>query len=371
MIRSVILFTGSLHAGGLERFVTRVAVGAAKSNAFYPIIVCLEKKEGIFLRELEQSGITVLEAPHGWQRSVWSLLRLRRMIKDLHPAVVHSQVNFSLLQQWLACRRTGAHFMVTERNMYPLKGWDRIRRIFQFYLLFLAGVKYSANSADVAEHLSKLLYFPSRKIKVIPNGITLPEINSDFRIESRQKLGFNERDFVVGYVARFAAQKGHLFFLQVMGILRNYLDSQIKVCFVGNGPLRERVEQEVHQLRLSDCVSFTGTVSDLSHYYSAFDCLALLSKYEGMPNVVLEAMSYALPVVANPAGNTEELLMDDCGMINRSEDPEETAQLFLKLAKNPALREYYGQRARQKVGSQYSMDRILTLLCNEYEFLKN
>ncbi|MCS6818688.1 MAG: hypothetical protein RMJ53_10890, partial [Chitinophagales bacterium] len=92
-MKTVIFFTGNLHAGGLERFVTRVALAAVKTNAFYPIIVCLKKKEGIFLSELELNGITVLDAPLGWQRSVWSLLRLRRMIKDLHPAVVHSQVN--------------------------------------------------------------------------------------------------------------------------------------------------------------------------------------------------------------------------------------------------------------------------------------
>ena len=364
----VIFFVGTLGSGGLERFVTRVSLEAANRSLFTPVVVCLAKREGVFLEPLEQRGIRVLQAPKKWQRNMKALMKLRKMIKQEKASIVHSQVNFSLLQQCVASLFTGAIFMVTERNTYPLRGMDRLRRLVQFYGLKLMGVHYSANSVEVARHLSRLLWYPVGNIPVIPNGVDIPDLTAVNRNELRARQGWQADDFVVGYVARFAAHKGHHYFLEVMQHVAKKLGGRLKICFVGDGPVRKDIEKAVYDAGLQDQVMFTGIVSNLPDYYAAFDCTALLSAYEGMPNVVIEAMAFGLPVVANPAGNVRELFAGDCGVINLDTDAAETAIHFLDLESQSQLRYHYGHNARKKIAQQYSIDNTLRLLCYEYGF---
>lgn len=362
----IVFFVGSLNSGGLERFVTSISIELLKKSSIIPVVICLEKKEGIFLKKLEQSGIKVLNAPRGWQRKLLSFWKLRQLIKSIHPDIVHSQVNFSLIQQWLSCFGMGVRFFVTERNMYPLRGFGRLRRIVQFYFLRLMKVNYSANSQEVAAHLARQVFFSNRKIPVIPNGINLPVLDPVMRLNSRSRLGFNQEDFVIGYVARFAAHKGHSYFVKVMKEVYNRLGDRLKICFVGDGPLRKEIETQIVELNLNHITFFVGIVDNPESYYLSFDCLALLSEYEGMPNVVLEGMAYGLPVVANPVGNVNELLADGCGVINYSDNPVETAVHFMDLANNQSLREDYGMRSRTRVHQKYSLQNTLNILCSEY-----
>ncbi len=364
----VIFFVGTLGSGGLERFVTRVSIEAANRSLFTPVVICLAKREGIFFEQLVQLDIRVLHAPVNWQRSIKSLWKLRALIRQEGADIIHSQVNFSLLQQWIATLFTGAMFMVTERNTYPLRGMERMRRLVQFYGLKLMGVHYSANSVEVARHLSRMLWYPERNIPVIPNGVDIPDLNAVNRNELRARQGWQADDFVVGYVARFAEHKGHRYFVQVMQHVSKKLGGHLKICFVGDGPVRKDIEKAVNDAGLREQVMFTGIVSNMTDYYAAFDCTALLSAYEGMPNVVIEAMAFGLPVVANPVGNVRELFADDCGVINLDTDAAETAIHFLDLESQSQLRYHYGQKARKKIAKQYSIANTLSLLCHEYGF---
>jgi glycosyltransferase involved in cell wall biosynthesis len=221
---------------------------------------------------------------------------------------------------------------------------------------------------EVARHLSRLLWYPVRRIPVIPNGTDIPDLTTFNRNKLRARHGWQESDFVVGYVGRFAQHKGHAYFLQVMQYTFAKLGYRLKICFVGDGPGRKDIEKAVHHADLHKQVLFAGIVANVSDYYAAFDCTALLSAYEGMPNVVIEAMAFALPVIANPVGNTAELLAGDCGLVNQHTDPEETAKLFLELANKPALRQYFGQNARKKIEAEFSVEKIVNLLFREYGF---
>lgn len=365
----VLLLTGTLEAGGLERFVTQVALEAKKKFYFQPKVLCLRERKGIFVKSLEDSGIVVDVAPSGWERNLRAWVRLLRQIRKLQPDVVHSQVNFSLVQQFLAVRLgSRARFLVTERNCYPLSGFARLRRILQFYFLKLFGVKYSGNSRDVVTYLANQVRYPERRIMVIPNGISIPERSDAMRMEIRTLRGWGQNDFVVGYIARFSSHKGHRFFLEVIHEASKVLGNQLKACLVGDGPERNAVERYGKELGLERRLLFTGVVSNVGDYLQAFDALMLLSEYEGMPNVVLEGMAYGLPVISNPVGNAAELLAGDVGRINRSSKPEVTASVLIELATNPELARQLGVRARERVRLGYSLDTTLTQLKRVYEF---
>lgn len=366
--RKVIFFVGNLGSGGLERFVAQVSLASVNRSLFNPIVICLANREGVFIEPLERQGIQVLAAPGRWQRSLKSLLALRAIIRDEKPDVVHSQVNFSLLQQFVASWLRGTRFIVTERNTYPLHGVSRLRRFLQFYALKFAGVRYSANSLEVARHLSRLVKYPIAKIPVIPNGVEVADLSTVDRDNLREVRGWKKDDFVVGYVARFAQHKGHSYFVHVMHEVQKTLGDRLKLCFVGDGPIRSKIESECEVAGLSGRAVFTGVISAMDQYYPAFDCTALLSEHEGSPNVVIEAMAYGLPVVANPVGNVLELFEGGAGVINDSTNAIVTAQLFVELAQGSGRREMIGQLARERISKSYSISQTLEILLRQYGF---
>lgn len=363
--QTVLFFTGTMEAGGLERFISRVCIEAKKRNTFNPVVVCLHKRVGIFISELESSGVTILEAPAGWKRNPLAIVRLSKLIRSQKPMVVHSQVNFSILQQFMAVGLFNkTRFFITERNCYPLSGWARVRRIFQFYMLKLFKVEYSANSIAVAEYLSRMVKYPIQKIPVITNGIEVPESNPQARNLVRSKYGWSDQDFVIGYIARFADHKGHEFFLETMRYVQTPPGSLLRICFIGDGPTRTKMEALAKSVE-SFSVKFFGVVA-VQDFYHAFDCTALFSEYEGMPNVVMEGMANGLPVVANPVGNVEELFAGDAGIVNYFKDPVSAAKIFTDLAHDPLKRERIGTLARAKVKKMYSIEKTLSLLSRHY-----
>src|SRR5688500_15556041 len=103
----VLYLVGNLGAGGLERFVTRVSLRAKESVDFEPSVCCLAERSGIFVPVLEAAGVTVVQAPENWRRNRKSLSELGSMIHSLSVDIVHSQVNFSLWQQFSASRQGG------------------------------------------------------------------------------------------------------------------------------------------------------------------------------------------------------------------------------------------------------------------------
>jgi glycosyltransferase involved in cell wall biosynthesis len=365
--RTIIFFTGSLEAGGIERFVTRVSLKAKQEHHFKPVVICLRKKIGIFVEELEREGVLVEEAPALWERNIISTVRLGKLIQSHDPYIVHSQVNFSLIQQLFAVRMfTNAGFFVTERNCYSLTGISKLKRRLQFSALKFFKAKYSANSNKVAQHLAEQVGQPISSIPVVPNGVDVTTTPIILRNSIRAKYGWTDTDFVIAYVARFAEHKGQGLFLESMRALQGKVDGRLKICFVGDGPTQGRIRKLAFEYKIESITKFLGIINNVNELYSASDAAALLSDFEGMPNSVIEAMASGLPVVANPVGNVEELFQDGAGIVNRETEPEKIAAHFLSLVVDDKLRHTVGEKARHVIREKVSLENTLSILKRNY-----
>ncbi len=360
-------FIGTLNAGGLERFVMRVSKYSKRYGLFEPIVICLVKDVGIFRKELDGENIKVYKAPANWYKNPFALMKFSIFIRKLKMDIIHSQVNYSLIQQWLTCIFSGSRFLVTERNCYPLSGLGLYKRRLQFYLLKIFKVHYSANSSRVADHLAALMKFPVKKIPVINNGVEYSS-RSDLELESFRKEylnGFSGR--VIGYVARYNEHKGHSLFVDVIEKLRTkYSSKELKICLVGEGPLKAKVFQKISDLSLSEYFVDFGLQTDMTLVYNQFDLLVLLSSHEGMPNVVLEAMANGVPVLANAVGNIEELLENNCGVVNKYEDAEKIAQDIEDLLNNKRLSYTLANNGKKKIFKEYSLEITVERLLHFY-----
>jgi len=365
----VAFLVGSLGAGGLERFVTRISLEAQRQNAFEPVVICLNKKAGVFLEKLERQDIKVEETNPHWYKSIAGILSLKRIIQLMDVDLVHSQVNYSILQQFIATRLAGKKFAITERSSYKRAGFSLLRRRVQYFFLKLFGVRYSANAQSVALHLATMLNEPVASFTVIPNGIECKE-GSVTDIDSRRTtLGIDKEEVIIGYVARMDPPKGHQVLMDVLDILVHKRKFPVKVVLVGDGSLRKQIESRVTELNLKSNVIFAGMVPDVENWMPVFDIVALLSNREGMPNAVIEAMAARKPVIGTAVGNIPELLEGGAGIVVHEKDFDEMVAAFEKLIIDPALRLQLGKNGFARVQREYSLQGTLNKLMQYYNFI--
>lgn len=364
----VIYLVGTLGAGGLERFVTRMALMAKRTGAFTPAVICLTNKSGLFLPQLEQAGVEVVQAPPGWYRSPIGLYRLKSIISGMKGDIVHSQVNYSLLQQFLATVWAGSKYAVTERSKYKRSGMDLIRRRIQFRILKFCGVKYSANAVAVAQHLSNMVGVPVEYFTVVPNGVEITSPNHEKIATIRRRLNIGARDFTIGYVARMDPPKGHLFLLNVLRILIIEKKLPCKVLLVGDGSMRKLIEEKILEFGLSDHIILTGVVPDVEEWMPVFDLVMLLSNREGMPNAILEAMAAARPVVATSVGNIPELLGQGAGIVVDPDAALETvANEIDSLMNSKSKMQLMGEKALVRIQASFSIEGTWQKLLSYYK----
>ena len=128
----------------------------------------------------------------------------------------------------------------------------------------------------------------------------------------RQELGLTDDQVALGHVGRFNEQKNHGKLLSIFSELREG-SSKYRLFLVGDGDLREQVENQVSARGLAEDVVFLGRRTDIPRLLNAMDCMLLPSLYEGFPNVVVEWQANGLPCVLSDTVSRECALTDLVG----------------------------------------------------------
>ena len=210
-------------------------------------------------------------------------------------------------------------------------------------------------SQSVAEYMRRRGW-AADKLVVIPNGVHLAQWR-DAAPADLTSLGVPAGREVLLYVGRLDAQKGLDRFFSAVPHLLSELPT-FDLMLVGDGPLRVSLEKAVAARRLTERVHFLGWRCDVPSILQASSLLILPSRWEGMPNVVLEAMAAGKPVVATQSEGTVELL--GLGALEQTVqvgDWQGLAKRTVALAHDPALRLALG-RQNQERAAQFSLDRV-------------
>jgi len=132
--------------------------------------------------------------------------------------------------------------------------------------------------------------------------------------------------------------------------------------FAGDGVLRNALEEEARSLGISSNVRFLGFRQDVLEWMSACDIFVLPSRSEGMPLVILEAMSIGKPVIATHVEGVAEVIEDGVnGYLVPPENAREIAEKIIFLLGDNKKRVQIGEAARQRVIEGYSFDRTCSL----------
>lgn len=198
---------------------------------------------------------------------------------------------------------------------------------------------------------------PARMMTTVPNGVTARETACG-REEARRRLGLTAEQPVVLTVGRLAVQKGHRYLVASLPALAEEFPDLAAVV-IGAGHLREALEQQAADLRVSEALRLVGHRPDARALLDAADVFVLPSRTEGMPMAALEAMEARLPVVASRVIGTDEAVEHGrTGLLVPRGKPAPLGAALATLLRDPGLRAAMGAAGRRRYHEHHTAARM-------------
>lgn len=199
-------------------------------------------------------------------------------------------------------------------------------------------------------------------MQLIPNGVDINRFHPMY-----DEAAPNTRESVVVCVAKFRYEKGIDVLLQAWYIVQKEFP-QARLILVGIGSLQQQLQRMAEALQIIESIEFMGLQSDVPAQLHRAAIAVLPSRWEGMPNAVLEAMACGLPCVATRVSGSEDIIQHgQNGLLVEPEDYEAMAQALLALLRDPVLARRYGQAARERIKQYYSFEHITDTYIELYQ----
>ncbi|MGB6243192.1 MAG: glycosyltransferase [Castellaniella sp.] len=410
---SVALVTGSLGPGGAERQLTRLAgelTRMAKSrkrrSAETPMrpkkVEVLVKQhteptgspkrqDDFFLPVLTKAHIPVTEINRLPAVSVSHQAvpegSLPRLLEQLPPPVHYGVTRlapvlrakpFDVVSLWqdgtclfgaLAALLAGTPTIhLVFRGLPPNIRKDRFRAEYPELYQALAqvpGVVFVSNSRKAAQAYAEWLDIPIERFHILYNGV--PELATDASAADEAMwaafhASTGDATETIGGVFRLEPDKRPQLWIKLAAL---YLKEHPHARFVivGDGRLRENIEALAQELRVTDRLLLVGLSNHVGYWYSQMDASVLLSRYEGLPNVLIEAQLLGVPVVSTPAGGAGECFVEnETGHLLSDvvhPDLHEACEKLTSIVKKAHSNEDVGVRSRRRAQKLFSLEAML------------
>lgn len=340
----------ALVLGGMEMMTVNLARALARRGHRVGI-TCLQEK-GELAKELEGSDIQISVIP--CPGSV-PLLRAHQGLRNHFalraPDVVHAH-NGVWAKAALAARAARVPAVI-----HTAHGFDLKEPWFSDPLRWWAGLHTDlvvAVSHPLQQYFIRKIRLPAGRVTTVINGIDTARFAPGAgRGSLRASLGIDPHAPLIGCIARLDPVKNHALLIQAMAVLVR-TNPDIRLVLVGDGPLREPIQDQVQSLGLEEHVILAGTIADTAAVYREFDIFALPSFFEGTSISILEAMASGTPVVATEVGGTPWLLQDGaCGRLVPSGDAAAFADAIAQLLDDEGERVRIAAAARARVTAEF------------------
>ncbi len=204
---------------------------------------------------------------------------------------------------------------------------------------------------------------PDRVMNPIYIGIDIDK----FRVRNigkisavRKELGIGDSNAVIGFVGALSDQKGLFYLIDAIHRLGPEFP-KLKCLLIGEGDLERELKSKVRDLGLQKQILFLGQRYDIPVLLNLMDVFVLPSLWEGLPQVVLEAMAACVPVVATAVDGTPEIITDGFnGLLVPSRDSSKFADALKRLLSDAALRSKLSERGHETVCNRFSVGRMVS-----------
>jgi len=358
--------------GGLENGLVNL-INATASERYRHAIVSLTDSTD-FCGRIRRSDVPVVSLHKREGKDLRSHFRLRRVLRELRPAIVHSR-NLPALEYLIVAALAGVPGRIHGehgRDVYDIDGSSRkynlLRKTVNPFVFC-----YTAVSNDLAQWLVQTVGVATSRVRQIYNGV---DVHRFYPRNGAQRSfgpeGFvNEKTIVVGTVGRMQTVKDQLTlvraFIHVVTRDREARE-RLRLAMIGDGPLREASYQLLVDAGIIDLAWLPGERNDIPELLRAFDLFVLPSIAEGVSNTILEAMASGLAVIATRVGGNPELVEQRrTGILVPASDPIAMADAIYSYLRDPRQLMEHGQAGRLRVETHFSIDAMVSGYLRVYD----
>jgi glycosyltransferase involved in cell wall biosynthesis len=336
-------FIGTGKFGGGEKWM--VSAGSQLAAKGHDVIM-IGKKGSKFLDHAMKAGITSLGITP-WQKTIGLyLLTITRELSRQKNDILICNLNTDVRTTGLLAKKRGTPVILARHGLlsYNKKRWRY--KISARYIL--DGI--ITNSNTIKNTYAGYGWFDNSFVNVIYNGITIPQhvVPYDF---SKQFPGKK----IIYTAGRLSEQKGFTYLIEAAAILKKTRNDLVFVVS-GEGKLLPELQKQVLDTHLQDSFIFSGFAADIYPFLKGCDLFVLSSLFEGMPNVVMEAMAMQKPVISTDVNGVRELMVEGkTGLIITPRDPLAIATSIARIIDNPDTLVEFGRAGYERVNKEFTM----------------
>ena len=322
--------------GGAQSVVANIANSLCENNE---VVVASGEGDGKMWQMLDKRVTRVhlksLKRELSFADDMRTLRDLRRLYKKYKPDIIHLHSSKAGMLGRLA--------FPAKKVVYTVHGFDTIRLAHRQFLALEKLMQYRCNSiVAVSEYDERNLIAESinRNVTTVYNGISTPEAKSDlsFGIPENYKK-------VVLCIARTSYPKNHILFMEVAKLLPQYA-----FVWIGN---KEEIPDTPEN------VFFLGNIRNAAMYCSIADIFMLPSEYEGLPIVIIEAMSCGKPVVASNVGGISELVYNGVNGFVLENKAELFAEKIEYILENEQVYDCMSKKSMEMYLKELTVDKMV------------
>lgn len=298
----------------------------------------------IYLSELRYPGDGQLNLFQKVHRTIGRYIDLRRILKEEKPDVLHVHLHFGNYLKWIPIKKWGIRLFYTVHNIaehyYDTTGKDRkkylaykeIKRLLKKENLILIALH-----DELKEALCKL--FHTNRVITVNNGINLDRFHKELydKSEIRKSLGISDDTFLVGHIGRFHEQKNHEFIINVYAELRK--EKNAHLLLVGGGILKQKIEEYIGSLGLSDKVTILNNRSDIPELLCAMDVFLFPSRWEGAPLSLIEAQSMGTNCIVSDRISNSVIVNNNVTVLSLDTPIEDWVKAILDIKETEVSRD--------------------------------
>ena len=354
--------------------VTSLEVGGAQHGMLlglprfdsdqYEHIVCSIMGRMQMASQFREAGVEVRSLGLSRKTDIAVVLRLRALLKEIRPDVLHTYLLHGNILGRLIGRLVGVPVIIgSERTIGQARKWGRLATRLTNPLTDAVEV----NSEIGGRAIERDLGVPSEKIELVRSGLDLSVFSSaNRRDELRSEFGVAADQHLIVYMGRLRTVKGVEFGIRAFATALEQLPN-IRMVLAGEGDQRNFLGSLVSELGISEQVEFLGVRNDVPELLGAADSVLMPSLTEGFPRTAIEAMAAGKPVIATNVGGTPEAVIDgETGILVPARDSDALSAAIVRLVGDTDLQARLAQAGRKRAEKNYSVDRYVSRLDELY-----
>ena len=343
MKKKILIIIPSLDVGGgAEKIAASLTNSLSEKFKIY-ILTFYESKnfyphKGVYIT-LKQNSKT-------WQK-LFLPFKIYKKIKSIAPDVIMSFMDYTSIITFftkfifqikvplIVCSHTNPKIAYKNKLLY-----------LKFFIKLVYPSKWINKIVTVSletQYIFEKIYrIKHNKIKTIYNGININEIQKlkDEKVSDYNNIFYNNDVIKFITIGSLRKVKGHDSLINSYLSVKNHLPNS-KLIIIGDGPLRNELKQLIEKLALKDDVLLMGLRKNPYKYMANSDIFVFSSKYEGFPNVLLEALACGLPIISTDCETGPREILDNgkYGLLVKVMDTNDLAEKMINLAHNTPLLE--------------------------------